>query len=617
MATPEFKHELEFVNTVDSRLSQLQHKKPTFELGYSAKQIDYRNLPSQNSSSQTGTQYTIYLNENQIISDYMVEAINVDIALNLTCNQANTQPFVNGFFGPRFLPLTNMSQNTSLQINGTQINLNPQNMLQAVMAFNKPAWADMDIPCCSMLDTFTDSANNVEKQRACLKNPLGDYFNSTYANDPRFGTVELLYIDNSVQQATGQTTRHWRFRVYEPVITGATSILNKHSEGFLGATTVQINRNFVQNALQRCVQYHLPDGWTINEPASTITLSDAQLFYTVYTPLDSFKPPAITYYPVLDYGVQSNTLAGGNVPANGSVTISSQTLSLNVLPKTIYAWLAVPNVNKTLSSSDATGFQITSVNVTFGGQSGIFSSIVSPVQLYTELMCGLEKTFYETGYAVAVDNQTEPSLLVAQPQNPTGLFGSVLRIPIEKISGIDWDKMASGSPYNVNLQVQVTGTNLSTNAVRPALFIQIVNQNILAITGPTTAQLHQGVLDMSSVEQVRKNGSYILAPRDMIGSGFFDKVKGFFKNKVLPLAKKAYEHRAEIASVAKAIKGGRYAGGRYAGGRKRRNMRGMGYDDDENEDYSDEQSYSEEEEPEQMRGGSILTKAQIQRRIKY
>ena len=46
-------------------------------------------------------------------------------------------------------------------------------------------------------------------------------------------------------------------------------------------------------------------------------------------------------------------------------------------------------------------------------------------------------------------------------------------------------------------------------------------------------------------------------------------------------------------------------------------MRGMGYDDDENEDYSDEQSYSEEEEPEQMRGGSILTKAQIQRRIKY
>jgi len=615
MATPEFKHELDFVNTVDSRLSQLQHKKPTFDLGYSAKQIDYRNLPSQNSSSQTGTQYTIYLNENQLISDYMVEAITVEVELNLTCNAANTQPFINGTFGPRFLPLTNMSQNTSIQINGTQINLNPQNMLQAVMCYNKPEWADIDIPCCSMLDNFANSSNNLERQKTCLKNPLGDYFNSSYSNDPRFGTVELLFINNSVQATTGQTTRNWKFRVYEPVITGATSILNKHSEGFLGATTVQINRNFVQNALQRCVQYLVPDGWTLNEPASKITLSDAQLFYTIYTPLDSFKPPAITYYPVLDYGVQSNTLAGANVTPNASVTISSQTLSLNVLPKTIYVWLAVPNVSKNLSSSD-TFFRITGLNVTFGGQSGQFSSIVSPIQLYTELMCGFNKTYAETGNAYSVENQTFLSPLI-QPQYPTGLFGSVLRIPIDKISGIDWDKMASGSPYNVNLQVQVTGVNLSTENERPALFVQVVNQNILAITGPTTAQLHQGVLDMSSVEQVRKNGSFILSPRDMIGSGFFDKVKGFFKNKVLPLAKKAYEHRAEIASVAKAIKGGRYAGGRYAGGRKRRNMRGMGYDDDENEDYSDEQSYSEEEEPEQMRGGSILTKAQIQRRIKY
>ena len=99
------------------------------------------------------------MNENQIVSDYFIEEVDVSVTINITENNTNnnTRPFATGNLAPRFMPLTNASQSIQIVINGQPIQVNPQNMLEVICAFNKdPAYNGIDLPCCSTLDVFTD-----------------------------------------------------------------------------------------------------------------------------------------------------------------------------------------------------------------------------------------------------------------------------------------------------------------------------------------------------------------------------------------------------------------------------------------------------------------------------
>ena len=635
---------LEFTNSIDSRLRVLDNVKPKYELPKGIKAATWYNQTNQNPNSTTSTQYQLYLNENQIVADYFIEEVDISVTLSVTENNTNatTRPFATGSLAPRFMPLTNASQSIQIVINGQPIQVNPQNMLEVVSAFNKsPEYNGIDIPCCSALDVFTDLSPNaagLALQTASFNNPLGNYFNSSYGSYPRFGSVQVVSLNNAAipQNATGQ--RVFRFIVREPIFTGVTSMTLEQSGGFLSATNLQITRNWVANIATQMINYVPLAANLAFTSISAATINSAKLYYQVYTPDDYVKLPAVTYYPIVDYGIQSQTATTAATNAGAPVTINSQTMSLNVVPRCIYCWVAVPDANRTVTSSQAPGFQITNLQLSFNGVGGQFSSMTSPIEIYDEFMGrqGCVKTFQETGYTTSITAADNGALL-------TGLWGTCLRIDSSVLAGVDWEKYSVGSQYSANLQIQVTATNLSVNQQIPSLFIQVVNDALLEINGPNSARLLKTILDVPEVMDIRVHKAIEFTHRPMMGGSFFGKLANVVKNiasKVKPIAELAYKHRDKLLPIAQNVKS------RLGLGRRRKSRRGSAMlaeglrrkkrhhyrggalvesDDshscdsecscDEYED--DDESYSEDsdESYDNVKGGRIVSKQFLRKRL--
>ena len=440
--------------------------------------------------------------------------------MNITENNTNgkTRPFSTGNLAPRFMPLTNASQSIQIVINGQPIQVNPQNMLEVVSAFNKsPEYNGIDIPCCSALDVFTDlqpNAGGFALQNASFNNPLGNYFNSSYGSYPRFGSVQVVSLDNRAMPQNATNARVFRFIVREPIFTGVTSMTLEQSGGLLSATNVQITRNWVANIATQMINFFSVAANLAFANASAV-INTAKVYYQVYTPDDYVKLPAVTYYPIVDYGIQSQTATTAPTNANTLVTINSQTMSLNVVPRCIYCWVAVPDANRTVASSQAPGFQITGLQLSFNGVGGQFSSMTSPIEIFDEFMGrqGCVKTFQETGYTTAIAGADNGAV-------PVGLWGTCLRIDSSVLAGVDWEKYSVGSQYSANLQIQVTALNLSQAQQTPSLFIQVVNDSLLEINGPNSARLLKTILDVPEVMDIRVHKAIEFTHRPMMGVHF-------------------------------------------------------------------------------------------------
>ena len=104
----------------------------------------------------------------------------------------------------------------------------------------------IELPCCSTLDVFTDlnpAAAQFALQTGSFHNKLNSYFSSTYGSQPRFGTIQVVSLDNATMPQNATTAGVFGFIVREPVFTGVTSMTLEQSGGFLSATNVEITRN--------------------------------------------------------------------------------------------------------------------------------------------------------------------------------------------------------------------------------------------------------------------------------------------------------------------------------------------------------------------------------------
>ena len=234
----DLKEHLEFVNTYNKQYRVLNKKKPVYELPTGIKCLDYRSMNSTNGASMTGSQYQIFLNNNQILGDYIVEETSYDFAFTATSAAANTSPLVPGCIAPRILPSDTLSQSIQITINGTPITFNPQDCLGPLLSFNNTPENANGLPC-SMLDTYTDLVSNgagpatYDSRSGSLKNQMLDYFTSSYGIDPRFCQVDVTGPLNNSQLANGGVANLvFRFVVRQPIFTGVTSLTLENSSGF-------------------------------------------------------------------------------------------------------------------------------------------------------------------------------------------------------------------------------------------------------------------------------------------------------------------------------------------------------------------------------------------------
>jgi len=544
---------IEFVNTYSKQFEKLEKKKMRYQLPKGVSAADFRSLASTNGNNTQGTQYQIFVNSDQIVGDYIVEEIQFTVTINITsAGGITTPPFVQGTLAPRMLPIESATQTTQITINGTPVSFNGQNVLTALMSFNKdPSFSGRDLPC-SMLDTFADlptpaGAPGFESAVGALKNQMLDYFSSSYGVDPRFADIELVSLQNrNLASNTANQVYTFSFIARQPIITGITSLTNENSGGFLGATNIQINRTFVSNLATRLIEWAPIANTVVGSNGISAAVNSAKIYYTVYTAGNDFKLEYPLFYPVIDYGVQSSVLATAAVNPGAVASMASQTLALSVIPKCIYVWVAVANGTTTVNQSDAPGYQITNISLQFNGVSGQFSGM-SKWQIYEHFQAkqGFNKSFYECGYANAITAAN------AVQVNQVGLYGSVLRIDASDLAGINWETTSVGCASNCNLSLSVQATNLSAVANTPTLFIQVVNDAMLSITSPTTSQLYKGILDENLVRQIRANAPYEFTHDPMVGGNIFKKIW----NGVKSAAKWTYDHRDVIVPIARKLVG--------------------------------------------------------------
>jgi hypothetical protein len=310
------------------------------------------------------------------------------------------------------------------------------------------------------------------------------------------------------------------------------------------------------------------------------------------------------------------------VTSGNVAQFSSGTLTLGLVPKCIYIWCAVPNSSKNMTNSDAPGYKITNLSISYNNNSGQFSNM-KPMHLYSEFMAsqGSVISHAECGYANIVHSLNNNGL--AQ----FGLYGTVLRIPGTALSGIDWNKYTVGSAFSATLTIDVQAINLSQNANTPYLFVQVVNDNYLAITSPSTAQLFQGLLSTDQVAKVRASGSYELEPMPLLG-GAKDmhsksrKVEGrggSFLSTLGKIGKFAWNNRDTIANVAS--KGLPLLGLGRRKSHKKRSMYGGSLTEEDSECGSDCECEEYEEKPKTISvknksAGSLISKSILQKRLK-
>ena len=623
---------IDFVNSLDGRLKVLEGKKPVYQLPQGTKSVEYRTLPSANGDSIASSQYVLQLQQNQILGNYLIEETVIDITLNVTATQGNIRPFQEGYFAPKFMPLTYATSTLQLVINGNSINISPADILNPLWAFNKSVDLDgRDLPTCSLLDAFsayTAGATTFDTITGSLKNPLLGYFASTYGIMGR-SCVELVQMDNTVLTANTAADRHYKFIVREPIWTGVTSLTTNY-DGFVGATNVQIVRNFTSsNLVGKLINYFAPGNVGVN--STKVAFSEQRLYYVLMTPDDDVKIPYPTYYPLISY----DTLGQSRVPAvnNGAtITANSSSIALNYVPKCLYVWVAAPASTRTITDTAAPGFQITNVNISYNGVGGQFAGM-APIQIYSEFCArqGFVKSFFETGVIpnLATDDPTAPT-------NTFGAFGSVLRIDASQLP-LPWDKVSVGSEWQSTLQVSVqckniTGANFAVGDAY--LYVQVVNDGVLCIPDFNSAVVYKGILNPEDVQKIRKSAPYETDYHPALAGSFFKRLL----NNVKKVGKYALENKDTLINLAKgahkALASGRKVHHRKShkkasallGGKRRhhrRHSRMMGgnmIDDSFDDSCSDSQcscndsdSFTESED--ELQGGRIISKADLQRRL--
>jgi hypothetical protein len=584
----DLQEQIDFVNSYPRELRVMTHKKPTYELPKGVKAVDYQKVSS-NVTGNTGTQYTINCNSNQIISDYITEEISFTVSFSANNGTAGAITLLNqGNWAPRCLPIESATSSSQVTINGSTVAINSQDVIYALMSFNKtPEIATRDLPC-SMLDTYTDlvgtqggapaGAPAFASMVGSIQNQMLDYYSSVYGMIPRVSDVKITALTNPQAAAAANQNYSVTFIVRQPIITGVTSLSHETSSGIMGCTVLQFQRTFTSNLAQRLVEVYVPANVNITNLTATVN-GASTLYYTLYSVPDDYVIEYPLWYPVTDYGTSSSIPAQTAVASGANVTISSIPLQLDRVPRAVYVWVANPGSGKSITSSDAPGYQIQNLAVSAFGVGGQFSSC-QPYQLY-ERFCGgagCMKAFSETG---AISTIVAAGGVGALTQ--TGAYGSVLRIDATDFSGIPWDQVSVGSAFQCNIQVQVTATNLSGANKTPSLFIQVIHDSMLSIQSPTSSQLFKAILTKESVKQIRDTKPYEFVHDRMLGGNFL----GDLWSGVKDVAKSAWDHRGDIANVVKTVAPMVGLGKKKVGGSMvqkaalRRRLEGHGFDSDD------------------------------------
>ncbi len=594
-------------------------EEPTWLIPKTWNSILYNQVQSTNGSSTSQLQFPLNnINQNYLLGNCPIVKCQYQFSATLSNgnvqNQPTVSPLVPGLAAPNAFPLAKSTQSSICNLGGGQVLTACQDFFAVAVASHTEFFKDLTTwsGCANSCDIYGSGLIDPD-DTASSKNPLGAYSSSVYGNIGRLGQAKITAYSNQqiAPNASGNFSVSWTS--YEPVFNGVLSF-DPATETCISGLVA--NGSFIQlnlvNLSGNAFKYVLPeDNTSISNVAVTFTAAPI-LYYMLYDPYP-VVPPQLSFYKALTF----NNRAQSQITTTDGEGRFQQTVNFQdtLINRAVYIWVA-PTLaaNKEATDGDAPGFNITNLQFQYANQPSQFTTF-DEYALYKYFMAeqGSIKGWTETSYSTEYQENT-----VANTDDAVkdySLFGSVLRIPADMITGYDRSKYGVGSAYLQNLSVTVTAQWTGKAATAPSayLFVQCVDEDLVKIENGVLVDLGTtGLVTPDTVASTNAATPVILEQDDMVGGSIFGKIGS--------LARKAHEHYQRnketyhaLANAAlehplaqKAI--GTVVGKLGLGGRmpQRRmaHRRGRGLAGDED--------YSEDE----MQGGSLISQSEINNRLR-
>jgi hypothetical protein len=542
MATTNSIRQLKLENALDPRLEFLSYSQDKLKWAI-FKGANNNNYVQQqaNSYSGAGINWSFNTQSEQVAIDRRMYA-EVQFKMTFTGTAPVGQPLLNSNHdAPRAYPLASITNSLKATINGSSIEVQYADALQAMLRYNTDfEQTEYDL---SGTPTFLDNYQSYGDGVASAQNPLGDYNNSAYQQGR--GAFRLDTISNPVSvSSTTPITAIITFTVIEPLLLSPFLYRSeKLDAGLIGVRNMTVQYSFLAGQLERIWSHDASNPGVsitsvLTELGANAGTAPPKLHVLYLTPpvLDtSMVPQNIVYdYIKCDTFVndQNFTLAPGQ-----SRPFVNNAIQLSIVPKSIYIYACLPNSQKDYTTTD-TFFQIQSITLQYLNTSGQLSS-AQPFDLYQlSVKNGCKLTWAEW--------QGETNNLSTAGVVP--LCGGVLKIDVEDLAIPD--NVSTGMSLASQLAYTITLKNTSASPKAVQLVTVLCYEGLMNISTQDGNMITEiGVINTRDVLETRMSGPWVPYSKklDLVGGSFWGKLKSFGRDvlegvkSVLPVARDVYK----------------------------------------------------------------------------
>lgn len=440
------------------------------------------------------------------------------------------------FDAPRAAPLAKVTQSCQATINNASV---AQNNYQVVEAFLRSNISDTELKrdfslMPSMLDTFQNYDDNLVDGYGSANDPLQTYGQNSWQT-PR-GGFPYTIISNPVVGAGNPATAIVEFETTEPFFLSPFLNATDNEVAFIGVQSLTVQLNFI-NSLKRIWSHSAGNGQAGTISSLDVTFPQPpQVLANFITPssLQTVPVSNVYSYNTVDvYPMDFTSIPANNATlTNGAstVTINSQNIQLNYIPKRIFAFVRRSDLTSDFTTTD-TFLRINNISINFDNISGLLSGANSQQLYELSKNSGLNMSW------------TEWSKFV----------GSVLILDVGRSLMLNDPTEAPSLTTTKQFQMQLSVTNLNTHqAIVPTLYIMTIADGLLTVEN-NTAILQNTIL---SREDILNAGS------DATNSTVWEKASNWFGGRMVEAASKIKVHRPTGgAAIGGALVGGALVGG--------------------------------------------------------
>jgi hypothetical protein len=466
----------------------------------------------------------------------------------------------------RAYPISSTLTTLAVTINNSQVSINMSDVIQALLRVSTDRnERGMDYSLCPAM---VDQSASYDTLLGSVRNPLGFYGDNT-AEEAR-GGFPLTIVSNTPTSAVIQAI------VTESIYLSPFlfSKCSGESSGFIGVQTLDFT--FTLGNLARMWSHNAVSGNNITAITPSF-FAPPQLLFNYITPKDIQLIPdsvAYPYYEVDRYPTPAIAIAPmtNYVVPNNTVSVQSNNIQLNSIPRRIYVFARQQNSDQTYNSADFFA-RIVNISVNWNNNSGLLSSATEQ---------DLWRLARKNGVSLSWPQWTQ-------------YVGSVL--PLEMGTDIGLGTLESaGLLGTFQLQMTVTLGNIHpTDTINFSLYVMTISEGAFTITQNRSIKQvgvisRQDVLDAGNAPAVNyqqlAGGDFFSGLKSVIGTIAEGVQKALPIARVLaPVAKTLIPGAAPILSAIgmgrrrKHRRGAAMAGamaGAMEGGRRRRHRRRRG-----------------------------------------